>query len=274
MTVEVSSLNWLILGHNGFIGSSLIQYCKSANIKWLTLDERVNLDNAERVVGNKIQKSTLVVNCIASGVTPETGSLTADLETNYRLIEVLTDSAHRHEAAGFIQFGSNYEITRDVFPLSTRSSYVQSKVRGSTFCKKEINDGRKIKLIYLPTVIGAEQPTGRFFRDFISHALSGEPFQIKHPSTEVAVVTIASMIKQLRVNGKIFEPGIHHIVEDFGGTVLHLSTIINEILIDCGVNKVNFSNLQELGDSMALSKGIQFETSFREELKKQILRMI
>jgi nucleoside-diphosphate-sugar epimerase len=274
MTAEVSSLNWLILGHKGFIGSSLIQYCKSANIIWSTLDKRIDPENAEKVVAPKIQKNTLVVNCIASGVTPETGNLLTDLETNYKLIELLTDSAHRHEAAGFIQFGSNYELTRDVFPLSTRSSYVQSKIRGSNYCKKGISDGRKIKLVYLPTVIGSEQPTGRFFKDFVSHAVSGEPFQINHPSAEVAVVTIVSMIKQLGVSNQIFEPGIHEIVEDFRGTVSQLSTILNEVLIDCGLNKVNFSNLQESGDSVALSKGIQFQPSFRNEVKKQILRMV
>ena len=274
MTADVSSLSWLILGHRGFIGRSLIQYCRSAEIEWTTLDSRLNLNNADQVIGSKIQENTLALNCIASGVTPESGDLLSDMEINYQLLRILTDSAHRHGAAGFIQFGSNYELTRHILPLSSRSSYVQSKLKGSTYCRDGIKDQRKIQLVYLPTVIGAEQPTGRFFRDFISSALAGKPFQINHPFAEVEIVTIDSMLKQLGVIDHSFKPGVHEIIEDFRGTVWGLATILNEILVDCGVNEVELLTGQSLGDLMIQSTGEEPEVVFREEVKKQILRMI
>ena len=270
----MSNANWLILGHRGFIGRSLIQYCRSADIKYSSLDSKLELNNADQIIRSNIQNNTLVVNCIASGVTPESGSLTADLETNYQLLRVLTDSAHRYGAMGFIQFGSNYELTRHVLPLSSRSSYVQSKVKGSTYCREGIDNHRKIKLVYLPTVIGAEQPPGRFFKDFVSNAIMGNPFELKYPSAEVEIVTINSMLKQLGVVDQNFKPGVHEVIGDFRGTVWGLATILNKLLVDCGVSEVELLPRQSFGDSMVQFESSRSEAVFNEEVKKQILRMI
>lgn len=237
-----SPWNFLILGHHGFIGKEIHNFLREERIKVLTISERMDSKNTQGLLSSLITTQTIVINCIASGVTPGTGSYEQNYQTNFELTQQLCDLALNLGAHGFIHFASNYELPRHIKPLASRTPYVETKSKGSKYCLLQIQSGRNVRLTYLPTVMGFNQPRGRFFRDFVTHIQEQIPFQIKYPAAQIEILTIPSMLKQLDLLNSSVKWGVHQVTEDLQITVLELAEILNNILIDIGERRVKLVN--------------------------------
>lgn len=229
-----SEWNFLVLGHRGFIGSEILSFLRVEEIEVLSIAERIDVTNAQSLLKNVISAETVVINCIASGVTPGTGNYDENYQTNFHLVQQLCDASLSFGAHGFIHFASNYELPRHIRPLASRTPYVETKSKGSGYCLQQIELGQSVKLAYLPTVMGLNQPHGRFFRDFVAHLQQQIPFQIKYPGAEIEIITVSSMMEQLDFSNPTIKWGVQEVIENLRVLVLEFATILNSILNELG----------------------------------------
>ena len=233
-----SPWHFLVLGHQGFLGNEFLRYFDESYCDFSTIPERFKITNIESLLRDKVTKSTIVVNCIASGVTPGTGGYEVDYQTNFELVKHLLDYSRSLGAYGFIHFASNYELPRHLRPLESRTPYVESKSKGSSLCLRQIALGRNVKLVYLPTVIGQNQPSGRFFKDFVTHLQERKPFYLMYPFATMEIVTIPSFFRQVDLAGPDVTWGSQEVVEDLKITVLGFAELLNELLEDFGLTRI------------------------------------
>lgn len=235
---EFSKPHFVILGHKGFIGQSVLNFLTSNGEDVRVIEERITVSNVQDLITSELIHGSTVLNCIASGVTPGTGNFQVDIETNVTLLKKILDCVVERKARLFIHFGSNYELDNHVTPLSTRSSYVQSKLLGSSMCSQQIGENRRVRLVYLPTVISSIQPAGRFFADFISSSRSGGLFPILHPDLPIEIATMASVLEKLDLRSNFDDAGILEILPDLRITVYGFAKLLNEALFRVGANQV------------------------------------
>lgn len=248
MFSTLSPSNFLLLGHRGFIGSEIQAHFAKTGSRYSTISERILGSNIESLIRANVTDETIVINCIASGVTPGTGSFEIDLHTNFELVQQLCDYSLSSGAHGFIHLASNYELPRHIRPLASRTPYISTKSKGSEYCLQQIHLGQRVRLAYLPTVIGLNQPQGRFFRDFIEHLRARKKFQLNYPAAEVELITVPSLIKQLDLTNSSAGWGVQEVLEDLRLTVLDFAEILNEILEELGAEelKLRDANLSPL----------------------------
>jgi nucleoside-diphosphate-sugar epimerase len=262
--------NFLLLGHRGFIGTEIQAHLTKTGSSYSTIAERLNISNIESLIRPNVTDKTIVINCIASGVTPGTGSLEIDFQTNFELVQRLTDYSLSAGAHGFIHLASNYELPRHIQPLASRTPYISSKSKGSEYCLQQIHLGKRVKLVYLPTVIGLNQPQGRFFRDFIEHLRTRKTFRLNYPAAEVELVTVPSLIKQLDLTNSSAGWGLKEVLKDLRLTVLEFAEILNGILRELGVEELKLRD----ADLSPLSKSGQgtviIHSEFRDFLVSQL----
>jgi len=267
----LSPSNFLLLGHTGFIGSEIQRHLNEVGANCQTIPERLHSSNIESVIRAHITGTTIVVNCIASGVTPGTGSLEQDLQTNFELVQCLSDYTLSSGALGFLHLASNYELPRHIRPLASRTPYISTKSKGSEYCLQQIHLGQRVKLAYLPTVIGLNQPQGRFFRDFIEHVRARKPFQLNYPAAEVELLTVPSLVKQLDLTNSSPAWGVQEVPEDLRTTVLEFAEMLNAVLEELGEEMLELrdANLSSLSNRSKASIVVGGE--FRNFLVSQLL---
>lgn len=248
MFSTLSSSDFLLLGHRGFIGNEIREHLDSVGAEYQTIPERLLVSNIESLIRTRVTHRTIIVNCIASGVTPGTGSIEVDLQTNFELVQRLCDLTLSSGAFGFIHLASNYELPRHIKPLASRTPYISTKSKGSEYCLQQIHLGQKVKLAYLPTVIGLNQPQGRFFRDFVEHLRIRKPFQLNYPAAEVELLTVPSLINQLDLTNSSPAWGVQEVIEDVRVTVLEFAEMLNCILGELGEEELELrdANLSSL----------------------------
>jgi nucleoside-diphosphate-sugar epimerase len=268
------SSNFLLLGHRGFIGTEIQAYFAKTGSNYSTISERLLGSNIESLISANVTDKTIVINCIASGVTPGTGNFEIDLQTNFELVQRLCDDSLSSGADGFIHLASNYELPRHIQPLASRTPYISTKSKGSEYCLQQIHLGKRVKLAYLPTVIGLNQPQGRFFRDFIEHLRERKPFQLNYPAAEVELVTVPSLFKQLDLTNLSAGWGVQEVLEDLRLTVLDFAELLNDILEELGADKLKLrdANLAPLSKPDEGTKIIQSE--FRNFLVSQLSQVL
>jgi hypothetical protein len=159
-------------------------------------------------------------------------------QANYELVQKLGYYSLTLGAQGFIHFASNYELPKHIQPLASRKPYVLTKFKGSEFCLQQIQLGNNVRLSYLPTVIGLNQPQGRFFKDFITHLQQERPFQLKYPTTEIKIVTIPSLFRQLDLLNSSMKWGVQEILEDLRISVLGFAEMLNDVLEELGEKRL------------------------------------
>jgi nucleoside-diphosphate-sugar epimerase len=274
MFSTLSPSNFLLLGHKGFIGTEIQAHFAKTGSNYSTIAERLLGSNIESLIRANVNDKTIVINCIASGVTPGTGNFENDLQTNFELVQRLCDYSLSSGAHGFIHLASNYELPRHIQPLASRTPYISTKSKGSEYCLQQINSGQRVKLAYLPTVIGLNQPQGRFFRDFIEHLRARKPFQLNYPAAEVELITIPSLVKQLDLTNSSAGWGVQEVLEDLRLTVLDFAEILNDILEELGVEKLRLrdANLSSLSKPDQGTKIIHSE--FRNFLVSQLSQVL
>ena len=127
--------NYLVLGHKGFLGKLILNKLESQGKRVRVLDERLTCENVESLFSKNIDQDTRIFNCVASGVTPNTGDEFVDSYTNYSLLESKLKMLTNLRMASFTHFASNYENMNVRQNIASRNSYVLSKANGSKVCR-------------------------------------------------------------------------------------------------------------------------------------------
>lgn len=181
MNQSIQSLRYLVLGHKGFLGQSICDSLINNQSLVTTVPVRINKKNVEEIALKYFSKDTIVVNCIASGVTPFSSDENIARFTNAQLLESLLKCFIKSAALKFINFGTLYEIDNEIEAIPERYAYVDSKTLGSHITKNFGAMDSRIKLVYLPTILGQNQPEGRFFVDFVKSAFLKSSFSNTPP---------------------------------------------------------------------------------------------
>ena len=191
--------NYLVLGHNGFLGKLILNKLESRGERVRVLGERLTCENVESLFSRNIDQDTRIFNCIASGVTPNTGDELIDSFTNHSLLESQLKTLTNLRVANFTHFASNYENMHARQNISSRNSYVLSKSNGSKVCRSFLEHDSRIQLMYLPTVIHSSQPRGRLFADFMHAFMGGQKFYINFPKLPLQMISFESLWNNLEI---------------------------------------------------------------------------
>ncbi len=230
---------FLILGHKGFLGQSISNSLLNRGNSVTTVSKRINLQNLEEITSDYFTNDTVVINCIASGVTPYSSNENTDNLINVKLLEGLLEFFVKSTSSRFIQFGTLYEIDEDVKTITDRLSYVNSKALGSQITKSYGENDARIKLIYLPTILGHNQPEGRFFIDFIQSAGKSAPFKLLHPNSTIKLAAYNSFFRYLFKVINSEENNVFYLPVEAKMSVVEFSELLNTILIKNNYGSVN-----------------------------------
>jgi len=232
-------MEFCILGHRGFLGQNICNSLSISGYKVITIPNRLDFKNLEKITSNYFTSDTVVINCIASGVTPYSSNENTDNLINVKLLEGLLEFFVESRSSKFIQFGTLYEIDEDVKTITDRLSYVNSKALGSQITKSYGENDARIKLIYLPTILGNNQPQGRFFIDFIQSAGKSAPFKLLHPNSTIKLAAYNSFFRYLFEVINSEENSVFYLPVEAKMRVVEFSELLNTILIKNNYGSVN-----------------------------------
>lgn len=258
---------FLILGHKGFLGQNIYNSLINSGNAVTTIPSRIYLKNLEDIASKYFTNNTVVINCIASGVTPYSSNENNDNLTNAELLEGLLEFFVESSSSRFIQFGTIYEIDDDVKSVTDRLAYVNSKVFGSKITKNYGEKDARIKLLYLPTILGHNQPDGRFFIDFIRSASKNLPFRIHHPNSTIKVALYDSLFRHLCKVVNSVDESVFHLPVDATMRVVQFSKLLNTLLVKNSFSSANVVTYEPLQIK-------QNELEFDEDFVKKIEQLI
>jgi len=229
---------YLVLGHNGFLGQNISNSLVNKGNLVLTPPTRITLENLEDMAKQYFVNDTIIVNCIASGVTPNSGDEFSDHYANTKLLRGLLEFFTESNSNKFIHFGTVYEIDKVVNTPTDRVSYVNSKVLGSQICKNYAETDKRIKLLYLPTILNHNQPEGRFFIDFITSAFGNIPFKIAYPDSKIKIAVYESFFRYFCKVIDSKDDSVYILSADATMTVVEFSKLLNTLLAKNGYRSV------------------------------------
>lgn len=189
----ISDYNYLVLGHRGFLGKLIQEKLESLGKEVRTIEERLTIENVQSLLVNNINPNTRIFNCIASGVTPNTGEESTNFYTNFELLHAQLEALRKLNFSQFLHFASYNEGLDTTKTVISRSHYINSKLKGSNTCRSYMEHDQRIRLMHLPTVIDSTQPKGRFFTDFIHASLESKQFHINSPEAELQMITFRDL---------------------------------------------------------------------------------
>lgn len=236
-------LNYLVLGHTGFIGSAVLEHLTFHNRNVHVIESRLIFREVKKIIEMNSDTETVVVNCVASGVTPNSGSTLTNNKTNVQLVAEIVQSSLDNNVHGIIHFASHYELSKNIVVPQSRSSYIKSKILASDFCKERMESGANLKLIYLPTITGSNQPKGRLFRDFVECAIKEQTFFVKHPNAGIEVQTIESFLVELDLLSNQFISGVIHLQGEVKTTVKNYLIFLNSLMNELGLSSAVLENV-------------------------------
>jgi len=260
-------LNYLVLGHTGFIGNAVVEHLTSHHQKVHVVESRLIPGGVRDIIEMNSDTKTVVINCVASGVTPNSGSPHTNSQTNVQLATEIVQGSLDNNVQGIIHFASHYEISKNIVVPESRSSYINTKIRASDFCKERIESGANLKLIYLPTIIGSKQPRGRLFRDFVECAMKEQVFFVKYPNTEIELQTVDSLLAGLDLLSDQFMGGVIQLQGEVKTTVKNYLIFLNSLMNELGFSRAVLENVPT-GDEIT-----EFSRQFRLECLDYIKRM-
>lgn len=267
--------NFLILGHNGYLGRLILSRLKSLGLSVRVLNQRLTCENVKGLMKENVDDRTRIFNCVASGVTPNTSDSFHDFYTNHQLLESQLNALTNLEISSFTHFASNYEVTDQSQRVVSRNSYVQSKTNGSIACMNFLEHDRRIKLMYLPTVIDSSQPKGRLFADFIHASFANQAFLIQAPELELQSMTFESLWNIIEVSSDADDDlQVIHAPADVRMTVFAFVQELNLILLELNRPPVTVLTPDAFDPP---SRGILETTlpyEFRDQLMSYVKQMI
>ena len=266
--------NFLILGHRGFLGNQLVSHFQSRGLEFRTLDSRLTLSNNEEVLGDLIDKNTIVINCIAKGVTQISDSYIDVLETNANLLKSILNCFIRTNGQKFFHFASNYELEGRFFIPDSRRSYVDSKKIGSEICNEFIRNDKRINLIYLPTLIAATQPRGRFVADFINAQRNSKELEINFPNSDLEILTLNHFLRYFEDRYTFRGEQIGFAPVDIRIKVFQLANLMNQILGDLGATGVSIKYPDTYKAMGPISRVEVSDSLFLDTVKTYLITMM
>jgi nucleoside-diphosphate-sugar epimerase len=278
-TLEVSEItpdyNYLVLGHRGFLGKLILEKLESLGKEVRTIDQRLTVENVQSLLVAKIDPNTRIFNCIASGVTPNTGDKSVNFYTNFELLKSQLEALEGIEFSDFLHFASYNEGLDTTKTVISRSHYINSKLEGSNVCRSYMEHDYRIKLMHLPTVIDSTQPKGRFFTDFIHASLDSKQFQINSPEADLQMITFRDLW--------IFYESLDHKRKEFQSTLAPRDVIftvygfakeLNIILIRLGLNPVEIILPEYYNLKVDMSQKAEMPIDFLYQLENSIKLML
>lgn len=259
---------FLILGHKGFLGQNIYNSLIEIGHAVTTIPSRIYLKNLEDIASKYFTNNTVVINCIASGVTPYSSNEKKDNLTNVELLEGLLKFFVESRSSRFIQFGTIYEVDEDVKSVTDRLAYVNSKVFGSKLTKNYGEKDTRIKLLYLPTILGHNQPDGRFFIDFIKSANKNLPFIIHNPNATIKVALYDSLFRHLCKVINSVDESVFHLPADATMRVVQFSTLLNSLLVKNSFSSVNVVTYEPL---LIEQDELEFDDDFVKNIEQLII---
>jgi nucleoside-diphosphate-sugar epimerase len=225
---------YVVLGHKGFLGQSICNSLLKTQSLVTTIPNRINAENLQEIAAKYFMEDTVVINCIASGVTPYSSSETEDFFVNSELLEGLLNFFTQSKSICFLQFGTIYETDDEVNVLSDRFSYVNSKALGSQITKKFGDKDTRVKLMYLPTILGPNQTKGRFFVDFARCAASNMPFRIHYPNSVIKIAIVDSLFRYICDVLDSTNKTVYQLPSEATMSVIEFAKLLNMVLIKNG----------------------------------------
>jgi len=271
-----NSSNFLVLGHRGFLGKQLVSHFQNRGLELRTIDSYLTLSNSELILERAIDENTIVVNCIAKGVTQKSDSYVDNLDVNANLLKSILNIFIQTKGQKFIHFASNYELDGRFFIPDSRRNYVDSKKLGSAICNEFIKLDPRVNLIYLPTLIAETLPRGRFVADFMDARKRSIEFEINYPNSALEILTVGRLISYFE-HQYTFHPGggqIGFAPIEMRIRVFQLASLMNQILHDLGVAKVSIRYPHSFHAVDSKSDIENFDPVFFETVKTYLLTMM
>jgi len=270
-----NSSNFLVLGHRGFLGKQLVSHFQNRGLELRTIDNYLTLSNSELILERAIDENTIVVNCIAKGVTQKSDSYVDNLDVNANLLKSILNMFIQTKGQKFIHFASNYELDGRFFIPDSRRNYVDSKKLGSAICNEFIKLDPRVNLIYLPTLIAEGLPRGRFVADFMDAQKRAIEFEINYPNSALEILTVSRLINYFE-HQYTFHPGgqVGFAPIEMRIRVFQLASLMNQILHDLGVAKVSIKYPDSFHAVDSQSDIENFDPVFFETIKTYLLKMM
>jgi nucleoside-diphosphate-sugar epimerase len=270
-----NSSNFLVLGHRGFLGKQLVSHFQNRGLELRTIDSYLTLSNSELILERAIDENTIVVNCIAKGVTQKSDSYVDNLDVNANLLKSILNMFIQTKGQKFIHFASNYELDGRFFIPDSRRNYVDSKKLGSAICNEFIKLDPRVNLIYLPTLIAETLPRGRFVADFMDAQKRAIEFEINYPNSALEILTVSRLINYFE-HQYTFNPGgqVGFAPIEMRIRVFQLASLMNQILHDLGIAKVSIRYPHSFNAADSKSDIENFDPVFFETVKTYLLTMM
>ena len=251
-----------------------MNHFQSRGLELRTLDGRLTLSNNEKILRGVIDENTIVINCIAKGVTQTSDSHIDVLETNANLLKSILDCFVQTNGYKFFHFASNYELEGRFFIPDSRRSYVDSKKIGSEICHEFIGNDTRINLIYLPTLIAATLPRGRFFSDFIDAQRNSRELEINFPNSDLEILTLTHFLGYFEDQYTSEGGQIGFAPVDIRIKVFQLADLMNQIIHDLGATGVSIKYPDTYKAMGPISRVEVYDSLFLDTVKTYITRML
>lgn len=226
-----SDSTFLVLGAKGFIGSNLLNFLKTKSINAVGIDQHITKNNVKHLFTDGLLKNSIVINCIAKGVTPTTETNALDLSVNSEFIEPILLRFIASEGTKFIHLATKYELDSINSFASSRLQYVHSKEIGSAIVRKYIKLDPRIFLLYLPTILKDNQTKGRFFIDFLSKGFRRLPFEIYNPYSEIRVASFETFSSNILEISRNNCDSINSVPDGGKMQVIEFAFLLNTLLV-------------------------------------------
>jgi nucleoside-diphosphate-sugar epimerase len=270
-----NSSNFLVLGHRGFLGKQLVSHFQNRGLELRTIDNYLTLSNSELTLEKAIDENTVVVNCIAKGVTQKSDLNVDNLDVNANLLKSILNIFIQTKGQIFIHFASNYELDGRFFIPDSRRNYVDSKKLGSAICNEFIKLDPRVNLIYLPTLIAETLPRGRFLADFMDAQKRSIEFEINYPNSALEILTVSRLINYFEHQYTFHAGGqIGFAPIEMRIRVFQLASLMNQILHELGLARVSIRYPHSFHAVESKLDIGNFDPVFFETVKTYLLKMM
>ena len=266
--------NYLVLGHRGFLGKLILKKLELLGKEVQTIDQRLTIENVQSLLIENVAPNTRIVNCIASGVAPNTGDDSINFYTNYELLKSQLEVLKKLQFSNFLHLASYNELLDTSKTTTSRSLYINSKLEGSNVCRSFMEQDHRIKLMYLPTVIDSSQPKGRFFADFIHASLNSKQFYINSPEAEIQMITFRDLWTFYEsLSHDKNEPQSSFAPKDAIMRVYGFAMELNKILFKLDLGPVKIILPEQFKLRVEKFQDAQFSFNFQNQLESNIKLM-
>lgn len=214
-----------------------------------------------------MDQNTVLINCIAIGVTFNPSITNYQFENSLKLHKIIIDNFYKSQSKKLIYFSSIFENTNSLSVSPDRNNYLNYKIACSKLYEKYLKKDKRFYRIYLPNILADNQPAGRLFYDLVNSAKKGTPFSIKYPKMPIIVTTIDVFLEKFFTIVFSEGGGDYNIAETESFTNIEFVNFVNMLLKDNDHPKIDIkapqsNNLDsEFFDSKRVSKNFSNQVS-------------